>query len=105
MVGELRAFGMFIVFGLGVTGFRVSLLAKGQGVQGLGRFAAMASIGVPSVMCVCVHIGCVGHYAAGFVVCMYVCVYVCLHVCVYEFFCMYVGMHVTYACMYVCMYM
>ena len=63
-------------------GFR--LLAKGQ-----GRFAAMASIGVPSVMCV--HIGCDGHYAAGFAVCMYVCVcvcvYVCLHVCVYVFVC------------------
>ena len=77
-------------------GFR--LLAKGQ-----GRFAAMASIGVPSVMCV--HIGCDGHYAAGFAVCMYVCV--CMSVCMYVcmcFVCMYVGMHVTYACMDVCMY-
>ena len=79
-------------------GFR--LLAKGQ-----GRFAAMASIGVPSVMCV--HIGCDGHYAAGFAVCMYVCV--CMSVCMYVCMCLYVRRHACnvcmHGCMYVCMYM
>ena len=79
MVGELRAFGMFIVFGLGVTGFRVSLLAKGQGVQGLGRFAAMASIGVPSVMCVCAYWLCWS--LCCWLCCLHVCVCVCLFAC------------------------